>query len=518
MIKENTYLGIELGSTRIKACLIDKDGSVISSGSFEWESAYENGYWTYSLDSIHNGVKKCFSDLCKNVKEKYDVTLDKVGGIGISAMMHGYLAFDKDWNLLTPFRTWRNTTTAKASEILTKQFSFNVPLRWSISHLYEAILNKEEHIKNIAHITTLAGYIHYLLTGKHELGIGDASGVFPISGNGYDKEMVEKFDALIKEFGLGYTLLDLLPEVKSAGDNGAFLTKSGAEFLDVSGNLCDGIPVCPPEGDAGTGMVATNAVSPRTGNISAGTSIFSMLVLEKPLSTIYPQIDMVTTPDGFPVAMVHCNNCAGELDTWINIFGETLSLFGHKADKNELYETLYNHALTGNTDGIVCYNYLSGEHATNVENGKPMYFRLPGVKMNLSSFMKSQLSASFASLTMGMEVLFSKEKANADSFTAHGGLFKVKGVAQKLLANALDTPISVMETAGEGGAWGMALLASYMVNKENLTLGEWLRDVIFCKCEVSTLLPDEDGVKEYKNFLDNFKSGLVAEYSLSEVE
>lgn len=518
ILSGKTYLGIELGSTRIKACLIDENGSPVLGGSFEWENAYENGYWTYSLDIIHKGVKECFADLCKNVKDTYGTELTKIGAVGVSAMMHGYLAFDKDFNLLVPFRTWRNTTTAEASEILTKEFGFNIPQRWSISHLYQAILNGEEHIKDVAYITTLAGYIHYLLTGKHEVGIGDASGIFPVCGGTYDKVMMEKFDKLAEKHGFKQKLSDILPTVKTAGEEGSYLTKEGAAFLDASGKLESGIPVCPPEGDAGTGMVATNAVQPKTGNISAGTSIFSMLVLEKPLSDIYSQIDIVTTPDGHPVAMVHCNNCAGELDTWVNIFGEALGLFGLKADKSMLYEKLYTDALSGCTDGIISYNYLSGEHVTNVKSGKPMYYRMPGVKMNLSSFMKSLLSSSMATLAGGMEVLFDKEKVCAESFTAHGGLFKVKGAAQQILANALNTPISVMETAGEGGAWGMALLACYMINKDSLTLGEWLKDKIFGSLEISTLAPEAEGVKEYKKFLESFKAGLSAQHALSEVE
>ena len=523
MIKEKilsgaTFLGIELGSTRIKACLVDEDGNPLESGSFEWENAYENGYWTYSLDLIHKGTGECFGDLVKNVKNTYDIDLTKVGALGISAMMHGYLAFDKDWNLLTPFRTWRNTTTGKAAEILSKEFSFNIPQRWSIAHLYQAILNGEEHIKDIKYVTTLAGYIHHLLTGKHEVGVGDASGIFPVNGIGYDEAMMKKFDSLIEEYNLGWKLSDILPKVKNAGDEGAFLTEEGAAFLDASGKLASGIPVCPPEGDAGTGMVATNAVSPKTGNISAGTSIFSMLVLEKPLSDIYPQIDIVTTPDGYPVAMVHCNNCAGELDTWVNIFGEALGLFGENVDKSTLYEKLYTYALSGNTDGIVSYNYLSGEHVTGVSSGKPMYFRMPGVKMNLASFMKTLLSSSVATLAFGMKVLFEKEKVSAEGFTAHGGLFKVKGAAQQILANALDTPISVMQTAGEGGAWGMALLSSYMINKNGLSLGDWLGEKIFGELETMTLNPEKNGVEEYKKFLSAFEDGLCAEYALSEVE
>lgn len=523
MLKEKilsgkTYLGIELGSTRIKAQLIDDKYNSIASGSFDWENTCECGYWTYSLDSIHHGVKACFENLAENIFKTYGVPLKTVGAIGISAMMHGYLAFDKDDNLLVPFRTWRNTTTEKAADKLTETFQFNIPQRWSIAHLYQAILNNEAHVPQIAHITTLAGYIHFLLTGRRELGICDASGMFPIHNNDYDNKMLDLFDALIQDKNYNWNIRNILPTVKRAGETGAYLTEEGAGFLDPSGTLQSGIPVCPPEGDAGTGMVATNAVLPRSGNISAGTSIFSMLVLEKPLKSLHRQIDVVETPDGSSVAMVHCNNCCNELDTWVNIFGEFAELSGHPMDKSTLYELLYKHAVSGNSNGITAYNYLSGEHITKIPKGRPMYFRLPECKMSLADFMKSQLFSSVATLAIGMDILFNEENVNADSFSAHGGLFKVEGAAQQILANALKTPVSVMEKAGEGGAWGMALLAAFMLDKTEMSLGEWLKSNVFSDVKASTLAPQHEQVIEFDNYIKQYKAGLNAQMELNRIQ
>lgn len=511
-----TYLGIELGSTRIKACLIDDTYTPIASGGYEWENKLENGYWTYSLDDIHNGIKGCFADLAKNVREEYGVTLTTVSAMGISGMMHGYLPFDAEDKLLAPFRTWRNTTTEKAATALTEMFSFSIPQRWSISHLYQAMLNNEEHVKDIAHITTLAGYIHYLLTGRRELGIGEASGMFPINGADYDKDMLAKFDSVSSEYN--WSIYDILPEVKNAGDKGAVLTEEGAKFLDPTGNLKAGIPICPPEGDAGTGMVATNAVLPKTGNVSAGTSIFAMLVLEKPLCSLYPEIDIVTTPDGSPVAMVHCNNCCSEIDAWVKLFGEFAQLAGINMDKSALYETLYKHALSADPDcgGITAYNYLSGEHVTGIESGKPMYFRSPKSNMNLANFMQTQLYSTMSALKMGMDILFEKENVNADKIQAHGGLFKVKGVAQQILANALNTSVSVMETAGEGGAWGMALLAAFMT-KDEVSLGKWLEKEVFAEMNTTTLTPVQSGVDGFAEYIKRYAAGLCAEKKLEDV-
>lgn len=524
MIRENILngkvnIGIELGSTRIKATLIDDSFAPVASGAFEWENKYENGYWTYSLESVHEGLRSCFKSLAENVYAKYGVKLKKASAIGISAMMHGYLAFDKDDNLLVPFRTWRNTTTGPAAKELSELFGCNIPQRWSIAHLYQAILNGEEHVGKIAHITTLSGYIHYLLTGKHELGIGDASGMFPIKDNDFNAEMIAKFDSLIADRKLPWKLKDILPDVKLAGSTETVLSKEGAEFLDPEGNLCAGIILCPPEGDGETGMTATNSVLPRTGNISAGTSVFAMLVMEKPLSRLYPEIDIVMTPDGHPVAMVHCNNCSSELDAWVNMFAEFASLAGMDISKSEVYSLLYKNAMTADRGGagLTAYNYLSGEHLTGIHSGKPMFFRTPDSKLNLASFMNTQLYSAFATLKIGMEILFDKEKVTADKFLAHGGLFKVAGVAQQILADALDTPVSVMETAGEGGSWGMALLAAYASSKTDKALGEWLENEVFASMKISMLVPTHDGVKGFNKYMENYRKGLEAERLLSEI-
>lgn len=515
----NTFLGIELGSTRIKATLIDGTFAPIASGSHEWENRLENGYWTYSLDDIHSGVKNCYANLKRDVFEKYGVKLTNIGSVGISAMMHGYMAFDKDGELLVPFRTWRNTTTEKSAAELTKLFGFNIPQRWSIAHLYQAILDKEPHIGNIAHITTLAGYIHFLITGKRVIGVGDASGIFPINNGGYDDEMLDKFTNAAAKYGFTQDIRTVLPQVLSAGEKGGELTEAGALFLDPAGDLKSGIPVCPPEGDAGTGMAATNAVLPRTGNISAGTSIFSMLVLEKPLSGVYPEIDIVTTPDGAPVAMVHCNNCCSELDAWVKLFDEFMKLSGHEMKRSEIYDLLYNNSLKGDADcgGVVAYNYLSGEPVTGVEKGRPMYYRMPDSKMNIANFFRSQIYSSFAALCSGMDILFEKEKVAAQQFTGHGGLFKTKGVAQQYLANALNTPVSVMKTAGEGGSWGMALLAAYMICGNGKALPEWLETSVFNDMESSVLKPDDNGSKSFAEYMNRYNAGLAAEKKLGDV-
>ncbi|MCH5349490.1 MAG: FGGY-family carbohydrate kinase [Oscillospiraceae bacterium] len=509
-------LGIELGSTRIKATLIDDTFTPIASGSHGWENRLENGYWTYSLEDIHNGIRACYADLKKDVSEKYGATLQSIGAVGISAMMHGYMAFDKDDKLLVPFRTWRNTTTEAAATELTKLLGFNIPQRWSISHLYQAIMNKEPHVSEIAHITTLAGYIHYILTGKRVVGIGEASGMFPISGSGYDNTMLDKFSSAASSHGFKQDIREILPQVLTAGEKGGVLTEDGAKFLDPSGDLKAGIPVCPPEGDAGTGMAATNAVLPKTGNVSAGTSIFSMLVLEKPLNGVYPEIDIVTTPDGAPVAMVHCNNCCSELDAWVNMFGEFSALTGHSLDKSQLYETLYKNALKGDADcgGVIAYNYLSGEPVTGVESGRPMYFRAPDSKMSLANFFRAELYSSLSALRYGMDILFEKERVSAEQFTGHGGLFKVEGVAQQFLADALDTPVSVMKTAGEGGSWGMALLAAYMLDNGGLSLPDWLEKKVFAGMEKKTVSPDKTGVQGFGEYMKHYKAGLPAEKSL----
>ncbi len=516
---DKTSLGIELGSTRIKAVLTDENHAPAASGSYDWENKLENGYWTYSLDDIHNGVRSCFASLAEDVKNKHGITLTHVGAMGVSAMMHGYMAFDENDRLLVPFRTWRNTTTKQAAEELSEALGFNIPQRWSIAHLYQAVLNGEAHIPQTAHITTLAGYINYLLTGERAVGIGEASGIFPVSRMDYNAEMLRIAEEKLSSHGFDKKLAEVLPPVKLAGEKGAFLTENGAKFLDPTGTFKAGVPVCPPEGDAGTGMVAANAVRSGTGNVSAGTSVFSMLVLEKDLKKAYPEIDMVTTPDGAPAAMVHCNNCCSELDAWVKLFGEFAELTGNKLDKSALYETLYKNAMTGDADcgGVTAFNYLSGEPVTGAENGRPMYFRQPNGSMDLANFFRAQLYSAFASLKIGMDILFEKEKVEAQQFTGHGGIFKVKGVAQQVLADALNTPVSVMTTAGEGGAWGMALLASYMVNGGEKNFPDWLDSEVFAGMEKLTLTPNEDGTNGFNEFIKRYKAALGAEDILGKI-
>lgn len=519
IVSGQTFLGIELGSTRIKATLIDDTFAPIAGGSHQWENRLENGYWTYSLDDIHSGIQACYADLKKDVREKFGVTLKSFSAVGISAMMHGYMAFDKDGGLLVPFRTWRNTTTEKAAAELTKLFSFNIPQRWSIAHLYQAILDKEPHVPQIDHITTLAVYIHSLLTGKMVAGVGEASGMFPISGGDYNSGMLDKFNSAAKAHGFERDIRDILPKVLTAGENAGTLTAEGAAFLDPEGDLAEGAPVCPPEGDAGTGMAATNAVLPRTGNVSAGTSIFSMLVLEKDLNGVYPEIDIVTTPDSSPVAMVHCNNCCSELDSWIGLFREFAELTGHPIDTSELYEKLYKNTLNSDADcgGVTAYNFLSGEPVIGIESGRPMYFRAPNGIMNLANFFRAELYASVAALKSGMDILFEKERVSAEQFTCHGGLFKVQGVAQQYLADALDTPVSVMKTAGEGGSWGIALLAAYMVCGCGKSLAEWLDTQVFADMEKNTVKPTAEGTAGFREYMHRYLAGIPAQKRLGDV-
>lgn len=514
-----TYLGIELGSTRIKACLIDDSFKPVAGGAFAWENRLENGYWTYSEEDIHSGIKKCYAKLCRDIKEKYGVTLTKTAAMGISGMMHGYLAFDENARLLTPFRTWRNTTCSEAAERLTELFGFNIPQRWSIAQLYQAILNREEHISKIAHITTLSGYIHYLLTGNWEIGACDASGIFPLCGSDYDGEMLDKFDRLTESEGILWKIRNILPKVRSCSSASSRLTEQGAEFLDISGNLMSGCPVCPPEGDCGTGMVATNSVKPNTGNISAGTSVNAMLVLEKPLKGLYRNVDVAATPEAHTVAMIHSNNGCSELDNWVNMFGEFAALADIELDKDKLYGILYRNALKGDGDcgGLVSYNFLASEPVAGIEIGRPMYFRMPDGKMKLSNFFRSQLYSAVAVMKIGLDGLTKNEGLSVESFTAHGGLFKVKGVAQQLLANALNTPITVSETAGEGGAWGMALLAAYAVQNDKSGLGQWLEASVFENAAGETLYPVTAETEQFGEFFKLYKAGLSAAGELKNV-
>lgn len=508
-------LGIEFGSTRIKAVLIGEDNAPVAQGSHDWENRLEDGIWTYSLDDIWSGLQDSYSNMVKDVKEKYGVEVKKLAAIGFSAMMHGYLAFDKDDNLLVPFRTWRNTITEEASEKLSFIFEFHIPQRWSIAHLYQAILNGEEHVKDIAFQTTLAGYVHWKLTGSKVLGVGEASGMFPIDSEtgDYDKTMIQRFEDLVSEKKFDWKLSEILPKVLTAGEDAGTLTAEGAKLLDVSGTLEAGIPLCPPEGDAGTGMVATNSVAVRTGNVSAGTSVFAMVVLEKALSKAYEEIDLVTTPTGHPVAMVHCNNCTSDLNAWVNIFKEFSEAFGVEADMNKLYGVLYNKALEGDSDcgGLLAYNYFSGEHITGFEEGRPLFVRTPDSKFNLANFMRVHLFTSLGALKTGCDILLKEEKVKVDNITGHGGLFKTKGVGQQILAAAMNSPVSVMETAGEGGAWGIALLASYMVNKGGRTLDNFLNEDVFAG-EVGTKMePNPSDVEGFDKFIESYKAGLAIE-------
>lgn len=511
-------LGIEFGSTRIKAVLIDEKGTPLASGSHEWENRLTDGIWTYTLDDIWSGLADCYADLASDVKKKYDVVLKKFASIGFSAMMHGYLAFDKEGELLVPFRTWRNTITEEAAAKLTEVFQYNIPQRWSIAHLYQAILKKEEHVAKIDFLTTLAGYVHWKLTGEKVLGVGDASGMFPIdckSGN-YDQNMIRKFDELTEPCGYGWKLSDILPKVLSAGEKAGTLTPEGAKLLDVSGNLEAGILLCPPEGDAGTGMAATNSVGVRTGNVSAGTSVFAMVVLEKELSKVYPEIDLVTTPDGALVAMVHCNNCTSDLNAWVNLFDEFAKSIGAAIDKNQLFSVLYHKALEGDADcgGLISYNYFSGEPVTGFDEGAPLFVRKADQTFNLANFMRTHLYSSLAALKAGLDLLFKEEDVKVDEMFGHGGLFKTKGVGQRIAAAAMNTPVSVMETAGEGGAWGIALLASYMQNKEEgEELQDFLNHKIFAGQKGEKLLPVKEDVEGFDQFMIRYKKGLAIEHA-----
>lgn len=509
-------LGIEFGSTRIKAVLIDPENRPIAQGSHTWENQLVDGLWTYSIEAIWYGLQDCYADLRRNVKEQYDIEIETLAAIGVSAMMHGYMAFNKQQEILVPFRTWRNTNTAKAAAELSDLFVFNIPLRWSISHLYQAFLDNEEHVKDIDYLTTLAGYIHWLITGERVLGIGDASGMLPIDPQtkNYSAAMIEKFDNLVADRGYQWKLADILPRVLPAGKNAGFLTPEGAKRLDVSGHLKAGIPVCPPEGDAGTGMVATNAVKPRTGNVSAGTSSFSMIVLEKDLSRPYEVIDIVTTPDGNPVAMVHCNNCTSDLNAWVNLFKEYQELMGMPVDMNQVYEKLYNHALKGAADcgGLLSYNYFSGEPVTGMAEGRPMFVRSANDKFTLANFMRANLYAAVGVLKIGNDILFNDEHIKVDKITGHGGLFKTKGVGQRILAAALNSPISVMETAGEGGPWGMAILGSYLVNNTaNLSLPEFLDEKVFAGNQGTEIAPTPEDVAGFNAYIKKYNRCLPIE-------
>ncbi|WP_435921116.1 xylulokinase [Paenibacillus sp. DYY-L-2] len=516
VVRGETSLGIEFGSTQIKAVLIDHNFEIIASSSYGWENQLIGGYWTYDLNEVISGLQETYHQLKQEVENNYGVTLHKIGSIGCSAMMQGYIALDQAGELLAPFRTWRNATTGTAATELTKKFQFKIPQRWTIAHLYQAILDDEKHVTNIDYITTLSGYIHLLLTDSKALGVGDASGMFPIdvSAQQYNEDMIKKFDNLIADKGYPWILKDILPKVYSAGEHAGYLNEAGARLLDPSGNLQTGIPLCPPEGDAGTGMVAKNSVKKRTGNISVGTSIFAMFVLEKDLSTVYPEIDIVTTPDGSPVGMVLANNCSSDINAWLNLFSEFYEAMGLKTDMNQLFSVLFNKALEADADGggLLSYGYYSGENITGLAKGRPIFVRSPESRFNLANFMRVHLFTAFAALRLGMDILTQKEHVTIDHILAHGGLFKTPLVGQKICAAALNVPVSIMSTAGEGGAWGMAILASYMVNKEQHEgLADYLASKVFNDAQGQEIYPDSADVNGFALFMERYTEGLAIE-------
>lgn len=516
-----TALGIELGSTRIKGVLIDVKGQVLAVGIHDWENSFVDNIWTYSLEEIHTGIRKCYSSLREAVEKEYGVCLKKVGSIGISAMMHGYMALDGEGKQIAPFQTWRNTNTQKAADELTELFHFNIPLRWSVAHLYQRILDGEEHVAKLDYVATLSAYIHWKLTGKRVIGIGDAAGMFPIDSDtlDYDQGMADKFDALLTPYGYSWKMRDIFPKVLVAGENAGVLTEEGAAFLDETGALEAGIPLCPPEGDAGTGMTATNSVAPRTGNVSAGTSTFAMIVLEKQLGKVYREIDMVTTPTGFPCAMSHANNGTSDLNAWVGLFQEFAQLMGMQAKTGELFEKLYKNALNGDPDcgGLLAYGYYSGENITMLNEGRLAFLRTAESKFNLANFMKVHLYTSLGAVKLGMDILMEDEKVKVDRIMGHGGFFKTKGVGQRYLAAAVNAPVTVMDTASEGGAWGIALLAAYMMDKEaDEKLEDYLEKRIFGELSGETITPYEEDVEGFRIFMERYKAGLAIEKSAIE--
>lgn len=516
IIQGATALGIELGSTRIKAVLIDLQGNVLAVGICDWENSFIDNIWTYSLSEIHTGIKACYRSLKENVQKKYGVSLQTIGSIGVSAMMHGYMALDQDGKQLAPFQTWRNTNTQKAADALTELFQFNIPLRWTVAHLYQRILDGEAHAKQLDYVTTLSGYIHYKLTGQKVIGIGDAAGMFPIDSNTYtyDADMVKKCNALLAPYGYDWTLEEIFPKVLVAGENAGTLTEEGVAFLDESKTLRAGIPLCPPEGDAGTGMTATNSVAPGTGNVSAGTSTFAMIVLEKQLSRVYREIDMVTTPAGYPCAMSHANNGTSDLNAWVGLFGEFAKLMGQPVETETLFEKLYTLSLDGDPDcgGLLAYGYYSGENITMINEGRLAFLRTADSKFNLANFMKVHLYTSLGAVALGLDILMEEEKVKVARIMGHGGLFKTKGVGQRYLAAAVHAPVTVMDTASEGGAWGIALLAAYLIDhKPNETLEDYLDHRIFKELSGETVQPDAKDMAGFQVFKERYKAGLAIE-------
>ena len=512
---QKAVLGIEFGSTRVKAILLDENHMPVAAGNYEWENRFENGYWTYSFEEICAACQACYADLKRDVKEKFGVELTRVAAIGISGMMHGYLPFDEAGNLLVPFRTWRNTTTGEAAQQLTELFDFNIPQRWSVAHLYQAVLNEEAHLSQLRHLTTLAGYIHWRLTGQWVMGIGEASGMFPIDSStiDYDDGMLQKFEKLLAPHGFPWQIRDVLPSVLAAGEHAGYLTREGARFLDPSGTLQAGIPIAPCEGDAGTGMVATNSVRVYTGNVSAGTSDFAMVVVDKQPG-VHMEIDMVTTPAGKPVAMVHCNNCTSDINAWAGLFGEFAAAMGFAADKGALFAMLFKKAMEGELDcgGLLSYNYLSGESITGFDEGRPLFIRRVDSRFTLANFMRMHLLSALASLKIGLDILTETEKIRIDKLYGHGGFFKTPEVGQRILSAAVNAPVSVMESAGEGGSYGMALLASYMINKnEEELLEDFLDQRIFAQAASRTVMATLEEIAGFAAFLRRYRDGLVVE-------
>jgi len=507
-------LGIELGSTRIKACLVgDNPAEVLAVGGFEWENQLVDGLWSYDLADVWTGLAAAVAELRTAVKDDYGVELTSLRSVGVSAMMHGYLAFDSNDELLVPFRTWRNTNTGEAAAQLTELFGVNIPLRWSIAHLQQVIREGAEHVSRVSFVTTLAGYVHWKLTGEKVLGVGDASGMFPIdtATHDYDSTMVSAFDSLDTSSALCCSVIELLPRVLVAGEPAGVLTPEGAALLDPSGGLEAGAHMCPPEGDAGTGMVATNAVAPRTGNISAGTSIFAMVVLERPLAEVHHELDVVTTPLGDTVAMVHCNNGASELAAWVGMFRRFAELSGTGLDSDGVYDLLFAEALAGDADagGLVAYNYLAGEPITGITEGRPLFVRTPDSDFSLANAIRAQLYGVFGTLSIGMRVL-DEEGVELDRMSAHGGMFRTAGVAQRFLAAAIGAPVSVAQSASEGGAWGIAVLAAFAAS-DHTDLASYLNDIVFADAPTETVEPQPDDVAGFAQFLERYRSGLPVE-------
>ncbi|MGJ8729398.1 xylulokinase [Listeria aquatica] len=513
IIDNRTSLGIEFGSTRIKAVLIDSKFKPIASGNYEWENQLENGIWTYSLDDIWKGLRMSYRKLASEVFEKYGETLRSVGSIGFSAMMHGYMAFNQEGQLLVPFRTWRNSITEEAEKKLTQAFEYNIPQRWSIAHLYQAILNQEAHVGQVDFLTTLAGYVHWQLTGEKVIGIGDASGMFPIDleTKNYHPKKVELFDSLAKEAGISLSLKKILPKVLLAGEQAGKLTQEGAYLLDPTGNLEKGIPFCPPEGDAGTGMVATNSVAKRTGNISVGTSAFAMIVLSEELKKVHPEIDMVTTPSGDLVGMVHTNNCSSDINAWMKLFQEMTEALGLEVRTERLFSVLFKEALKGDPDcgGLLSYGYYSGENITGVNEGRPLFVRSPESKFNLANFMRVHLASAFGAMRIGLDIL-KEENVQIDKLVGHGGIFKTPEVGQRILAAAMEAPVTVMETASDGGAWGIALLAAYL-ESDDADLSDFLEQKVFGEDEGVTIAPTEADMEGYRVFMERYREGIEIE-------